>query len=740
MAVHPEVSVDPMRATRLGLFQRFPSRPAARIPLWIVSVLMAVMGTAAPVAQGQTIRGEVIDESAGFSVTRAFVSLLDERGVELVRSLTDDRGQFVLHAPGPGVYRLRSKRIGFRETVSDSFHLTEGQTRHLRLMVESLPVPLPSVVVEGEPRCGVAGERGSMAARLWEEIREALAAVTWTAGRQLYRYSVIRYQRDLAPIGRRVIAERTSSWSGYSVTPFRSAPAEDLARHGYVVASPDSVTYFAPDAAVLVSQPFVATHCFSVTTSSPKGEEEVGLRFWPAPGRTQVEVEGILWVDRQSLELRRLEYLYTNLPADLPEGYLGGQVEFLRLPSGAWIVHRWNILMPQLERVVFLLSTREPETRLRGYRESGGRVLEVTTSGGDVVFAAQHAVVEGVVFDSARGEPLEKAQVFVVGTPYSTATDAAGYFFLSVPLSGTYDLAFRHPRLDSVGARETEVTVSVSLTSGERVRQLLALPAEETLLMKHCGDTPVDSISRVVLGVVRDASRGQPIHGARVVAAWQDIRAPMRRVEVRERRAHAVSDRSGFYSLCGVPLTRLITLSAQTDEAWSRTVTLSFREDGLFIGDGPFRTFHGRIWKQDFELERSISGLAVISALIRDDATKKPLPGARVSLLGLDASGVSDSTGRVQVGEVPAGLYTLVVSREGYESLEYSLEVNWNDTLDIAAGVLDLRPLPREMPRPPELEHVQIAPYRHRTVVAGLADLLEQTRRRLAPQQQMSEH
>jgi len=80
-----------------------------------------------------------------------------------------------------------------------------------------------------------------------------------------------------------------------------------------------------------------------------------------------------------------LEYTYTRLPEDLVAPRAGGRVEFLRLPSGTWIVRDWVIRMP------LAVLTQRPMAmgtfpQVVGFRETGGSAVEIKTRGGTVVY------------------------------------------------------------------------------------------------------------------------------------------------------------------------------------------------------------------------------------------------------------------------------------------------------------------------------------------------------------------
>ncbi|HWP37873.1 MAG TPA: carboxypeptidase-like regulatory domain-containing protein, partial [Gemmatimonadales bacterium] len=364
---------------------------ACRLALGFACLLAAT-------AHAQAVRGVLVERGNNRPIRGAFVVLLDEQDAEVARVLTDDAGRFLIRAPAPGRYRLQSKRIGFRLSVSPPLVLDADQTVIHRMEVEVVPAMLPPVVVEGRPQCGSRGEAGSVTARLWEEAREALSAVSWTSDQRLHRYQLMHFVRDFGPGGDRPISDSSWTTSGYAESPFSSLPARELADRGFVVKGRgDTVDYYAPDANVLLSDAFLSTHCFTARDGEAEHQGLVGLAFEPAPGRFLPDVRGVLWFDRRSAELRGLVFTYTNLPPDLPEGVLGGSIDFMRLGTGAWIVQRWWIRMARMGRVVYRDTGRMPEPRVLGFRQRGGQVLSISTTRGTVVYSARQAILEGAV-------------------------------------------------------------------------------------------------------------------------------------------------------------------------------------------------------------------------------------------------------------------------------------------------------------------------------------------------------
>ena len=350
-----------------------------------VAVFAVACFTAAG-ARAQTVRGVFSDSVSRTPIRGAFVTLVDSQGTERVRTITNQAGEFVLSAPTPGTYRIRSKRIGFHPYVSPPLTLGAGESISYDAIVLPIPVPLEQVVVAGDRQCDVEG--GASVAALWQEVSEALAAVRWTRNAPGYWYVLRQFDREVLPSGSRGGA-LDSVWqnAGFYQAPFRSVPAEQLAADGFVVQDGSGWNYFAPEAEALLSEPFLRTHCFE--TKLGKGETAglMGLMFSPARGRKLPDVAGTLWVDRQTGELRHLEFKYVQLPSGLADPRAGGRVAFMRVPTGAWIVHEWVIRMPISQEAEASASGIPDFTRVRGLRERGGMAEQIKTSAGTLVFS-----------------------------------------------------------------------------------------------------------------------------------------------------------------------------------------------------------------------------------------------------------------------------------------------------------------------------------------------------------------
>ncbi|MBI3983617.1 MAG: carboxypeptidase regulatory-like domain-containing protein, partial [Gemmatimonadetes bacterium] len=552
-----------------------------------------------------------------------------------------------------------------------------------------------AVLAAGQPKCGEV--EGAEVGQLWEEIHEALAAVSWTS-RQPYRYEKALYERELDVFGKAVRRERTRHRSGVFETPFRSAQPGQLARDGYVVHENGTRVFFGPDVDVVRSQSFIETHCFAAVPGGDRDTALVGLAFEPVRRRRVADISGTLWVDRATAELSRLEFRYANLPVDLQEAPVGGEVRFLPLPSGGWIVRDWWIRTP-LRAWVDRFADRE--LRVIGLRQTGGRVLRIL-SGGEAVYAADLATLSGNVVDETRRAPLVGATIQLAGTPYSAVTDATGRFTLVGTMDGEYQVTFSHPRLDSLA--HTVESLPVALRTGDVATVALSVPPESVIVARLCSDTAPAPDFHVLHGAVRDDIAGTPVAAAEVRVLWQEIanlqpgqpiavEGRIRPLVLGERGAMAAADSSGNYLICGIPTGKRVGLTVVRDGRVRHAATLVFDKEGVWVGDR-WISHASRIWQYDVVAGPESVAQGTVVAFATDAVSGKPLANAIVSLTGVEISGVSDQSGRVVLKQVPPGTYTLVVRRIGHELLERVLTVAGADTVRIPPGQLALRPVP----------------------------------------------
>ncbi|HEX5724782.1 MAG TPA: carboxypeptidase-like regulatory domain-containing protein, partial [Longimicrobiaceae bacterium] len=313
----------------------------------LLPVALLLLAGAAP-ALAQTVRGR-LSGAGGEAVPGARVVLVSVDGRTVAATTTDAGGGFSLAAREAGLYRLRAERVGYAATWSAPFSLEAGQAVQHPLVANPQRVQLEGIRVEARARCEVRPAEGARTALVWEEARKALELASAATRAGLYRFDATRFERALDPYSLTVTREEVTTRADYAGTPYAAASVERLAEHGFVEKGRDRMVFYAPDADVLLSDAFLDTHCFRLAEHPDRASGLIGLTFEPVPGRRVPDVEGVVWVDRATAELRSLDYRYTDLELREGDNLAAGRVEFLRLPSGSWIVSRWAIRMPVVE-------------------------------------------------------------------------------------------------------------------------------------------------------------------------------------------------------------------------------------------------------------------------------------------------------------------------------------------------------------------------------------------------------
>lgn len=351
-----------------------PSRTVVRAGLLSAAALVSATAD----GNSQTVTGVLMDAASGTPIVSALVRLEHPDGRIAEQVLTDATGRFRV-TPDPGRYVVVTRNIGHEDARAGPFDLDTGETRALTLEARPSPLRVQGVTANVDRRCRTLDDRdAALVEAFWDEASKALEAARFTDAQGGLSYQVTHFTRELDPKDLSVESEETQTRSGEGARPFRSLPAEVLARDGYVqgvVAS--GREYFAPDAEVLLSDLFVDSHCFRLGLDiGPRG---IPLEFAPLDDPEVVDVSGTLWLDAGSFELYRLEFGYVGLALGVSDENIGGYVDFEALESGAWIVRDWSIRMPRLR----LLSVGDKVFRdLAGILEVGGRVERVTDAQG----------------------------------------------------------------------------------------------------------------------------------------------------------------------------------------------------------------------------------------------------------------------------------------------------------------------------------------------------------------------
>lgn len=546
----------------------------------LLSLSLAVAGlltARAQAASAQTVLLRVTSSETSEPIFGAIAHLVDDAGTVVRSVLTDEQGRALFTSTPAARYRVRAEMIGMTTLETEPFDVTARASAVHELRLVPRPVGLAAIDVNAGRRACTPrpAEEGRALAAVWDEARKALTAAALTELQGLYRYQTMRYERDA--LGDGVVNQSESRNEGIRRAPFETLPPADLVERGFVRMVGTELMYFAPDANVLLSNEFTDSHCFRLV-EGPEGVDVVGIGFEPLERRRGVtDIEGTMWLDRGTAELRWLDYAYVEL--DLPvDADAGGQVTFQRTPSGRWIVPDWWIEMPILEGRV--LGDGSRRAQLAGMRRGGGRVLDVIEGGGRSLggFTARGGI-EGLVIDSA-GLPVVGARVGVVGWNQEAFTDSLGAFSLLGLGGGEYEVWYVGPQAAAHGLQPPPVARSV--IPGEVSYIELYMPTERELLREVCrGRAPSGGAS--LAGRVMDP-QGLPMRDVVVRATWPAPRpagAPTGAIAVR-RRLEAITREDGTYSLCDLPRGPVLDVStiANEDEVDAGQLTIGAREAG----------------------------------------------------------------------------------------------------------------------------------------------------------------
>lgn len=482
------------------------------LPQSVVALVMIIGATA---ADAQTVAVRLQEEARPIAVAGAVVRLVrgDTSSEQIVaQALTNASGSALLHASSPGTYRVRVNRIGFRALRSEPIRLEANDTYKLELRLPWAHAILPAISVVSTRECAVPKDEGTTAALLWEQVNTALTANVLSDSLAEMRLTVTKFSRDVdshGEIGREIAGISTAVQGA----PFHVPDPDSLAHRGYVFQLGRDVIFVVPDAALLLSDAFVTSHCFGVLGTATRDSSIVGLSFHPKSERRLPDVRGTLWVSRASGELRFLEYWYTGLHGALRDTALGGRVDFERVSFGAWIVRNWYVRTPLFESPTtgyrdWVVDNSAP--RLIGYRDQGGRA-----SAGWVAKLLP-AVVTGTLFDSTTWSPLNGAVVRLEGEADSVVTDSTGRFGVSSDSGGWRRLLVRHPKL---GLLADSSNRDLPLSLGDSLVTEIGVPSARSFANVLCGK----SSGGVIVGIVWAAS-GRPLEG--IVIEIADARRP----------------------------------------------------------------------------------------------------------------------------------------------------------------------------------------------------------------------
>jgi hypothetical protein len=662
---------------------------------------LAVIAVALFVAVGcplgaQRLRGRVLLPDSATAARGIIVAALDQSGKTVRSALTGERGEFDLALPRAGRYGVRALRIGFRPTVVRLIDVTEGEERTLQIVLRPEGVVLAAVTVRGQRSCRVSADSGQAVAEVFDEARKAVTAAQLSESNRSLVVRWLVFDRQTNLDRSRTFSERLSKREGVTDRAFSSASPDSLARVGYVHNEKDSTVFNAPDAEALLSDQFAAMHCFHLEPPPAAHPDWVGVGFAPPSDRERiVDIQGTFWLDRASAELRLLEYSYTNLRYEFAAANLGGVVEFLRLPTGNWLVNRWEIRMPEWfsarvsgRRVVDRLHIAGGEVTsverdgVSLYNATGTGTGAATALGGGLSRGPLDTVripsISGTLYDSLSNGVLPNAVVHVQDLAVTARSDSVGRFqFDSLP-AGRQLLWLEHPRLDALGLYT--VAAAVDVTPGATVIMAAGIPSFATLWHRACGERPAPvADTGFVFGHVSRATATRADSEAFVQVAWRGHGAsPAGSAGTRPSPADSAGTRptisrarvasDGTFAVCGVPASERVSVRA-SDAAFAtppmalHTGALRIARRDLTLAD-PDVLMAPENQETPTELLPAGQGATVYGAVTRADGSA--IAGARIVVAGVAGEARTNEAGRYVVSRLPGGTRRVTVEVLGF--------------------------------------------------------------------------
>lgn len=311
-------------------------------------------------------------------------------GRSVARAVTGAQGTWRLRLSTDRLV-LRALRIGFSPQVLDTLQLAAGEAREVDAVLVGTPVVLPAVRTAADSRCRVRPDSASLVATVFDQARSAVAASMLVPADGPLLARVRLTEATWTADESRVVESQQRDYATDSLRPFGSASVDSLLEFGFVTRRQErvlgstrgvdvAVEYRVPSLALFVDERFLERYCLFFTEPAREHPEWIGVGFRPARRGRTTQIEGTLWVDRASAELRRLEFGYAGVDDSYAQIDPGGWLEFTRLQTGHWFVPRWALRLPALGQYIERSARATELVTLRNVPvvRIDGVVLEVT--------------------------------------------------------------------------------------------------------------------------------------------------------------------------------------------------------------------------------------------------------------------------------------------------------------------------------------------------------------------------
>ncbi len=626
-----------------------------------VGSVAGLIALAAASGEAQRLIGSIVEADGKTPASFVALLVLDASGNTIARAQSTTSGSFSVAVPSAGTYSVRALRVGFKPTLSDHVVVTAGDAATIKIQLTSERIVLAPVRVRERATCGNLATRSALI-ETWDQARAALLGVARTEMLVNVRFETLTWTtaKDVWPdTGTTISTESSGRTEGAA---YRSPPARELLRGGFVRALGDSVEFHAPDAFVLLDPEFAESYCFLLEPAPAGHPDWIGLGVTPAQVRSgNVAIDGVLWLTSEGA-LQRFDYKYLGMDRLLEAAQPGGRVDFLQLPTGEWIVSRWSIRMPQAvtQRQLQGLSARENAvTRLGRIVERGAVVTRAQMSDGQFIIPAQQPLSLTLRARDGSAQPLLGTTVSLPKEGLSWVSESSAVMDVGPISPGRHRFSVQTPLMRDVGLAPDAVDLTL-LPDSTALKATLYVPGVSHVRRRLCPRAPNEPVAVGALPAATVAALGA------VYVARAGESAALRRSAV-------VVDSSGRWHACEVPRgTSLVLLSNRGGV----TETLArFR-----IPRAVDIAFVGSLNAQPLTVAASLPAPS-------SEATTARLTirvfAARDSSLLRDAEAVVDDSllvrpntrGDLRISELDEGLHAITVRRLGFMPVTRSLDL-----------------------------------------------------------------
>ncbi|HEX7977908.1 MAG TPA: carboxypeptidase regulatory-like domain-containing protein [Gemmatimonadaceae bacterium] len=354
---------------------------------------------------------------------------------------------------------------------------------------------------------------------------------------------------------------------------------------------------------------------------------------------------------------------------------------------------------------------RRPTAVLRWIRRYVLYTLAAAAIAGRAGAQSPMGSVEGTVMDSLRHRYLDGATVIATplgaqrdSTFHATVTDDGGRFQIKDLPFGRYAISVEHPVIDSTGIGVP--TAEVEVTGARSTTVALAIPSAVRLRRTLCPATQSDSLTGVVLGVVRRTD-DSPVPSATVVFVWGDfdVDSATAVATPKQLTAHVTTDSQGVFRACGLPLTSPLSIQAQAETNEQSGVL----EEEIGVSGVRVINLHvGRALPEPVaaattnspadsanapaDTTNSLSRHLITGRV--QDVSGRAVSSAHVRLFGTTLEAMTNETGAFRLAGLPSGTQGLEVVALSYAPRRVTVDVAANSspitvTMERASVVLD---------------------------------------------------